>query len=349
MQRKINVLVVDDSIVARSVIVAGITSNSNINVIGTCACANDAKQALKKLKPDVITLDIEMPDQNGIDLLKELLPLYKIPVILVSNLDIRIFDALVAGAVDFVKKPSNPDEKKLFISTLSQKIIAASKSSLKIHSAPPLLSKTSASSVWQNDFGRSEKLDNMIIAIGASTGGVEATAEILEKLPVDTPGIIVVQHLPTGFTKMYAERLDKICSMRVREAKNGDKITRGLVLIAPADFQTSIYFSDGNYYVSCKAGEKVSGHRPSVDVLFQSMADKVKCAKVGIILTGMGQDGAQGLLSMRKAGAYTIGQDESSSVVYGMPRVAFNIGAVETQVSYLDVPKTLINHINKLK
>ena len=196
--------------------------------------------------------------------------------------------------------------------------------------------------------GQRANLDQVIIGLGASTGGTEATLEVLKRLPADIPGMLIVQHMPTGFTQMYAERLNRLCHMEVREAKNGDEVRRGLALLAPADYQMRIVRSGTRYTVSCAQGEKVSGHRPSVDALFFSMAEQVRCKMVGIIMTGMGRDGADGLLQMRRAGAFTIGQDKESCVVYGMPMVAQNIGAVQVQASCENIASVLLRQLNTL-
>lgn len=204
------------------------------------------------------------------------------------------------------------------------------------------------SKIAGNPLLKSSKLDSIVIAIGASTGGTEATLSVIKELPKETPGIVVVQHMPEGFTAMYAERLNKICAMEVKEAENGDEIKRGRVLIARGDFHMEVTGSGTVYRVELKKGEKVSGHRPSVDVLFESVARNVKKNAVGIILTGMGRDGADGLLKMRQNGAYTIGQDESSSVVYGMPMVAFQNGAVIKQTSCDNIANVLKEYLSKL-
>ncbi len=188
-------------------------------------------------------------------------------------------------------------------------------------------------------------LDHTIIGLGASTGGTEATLEVMKRLPADIPGMVIVQHMPPGFTAMYAQRLNRLCAMEVREAKNGDEIRRGLALVAPADLQARVVRMGSRYTLACQPGEKVSGHRPSVDALFTSMAAQVKCHMVGIIMTGMGRDGASGLLEMRKAGAYTIGQDKESCVVYGMPGVAQEIGAVKIQASCENIAAVLMQHL----
>lgn len=189
----------------------------------------------------------------------------------------------------------------------------------------------------------------MVIAIGASTGGTEATLKVLKDLPANTPGIVIVQHMPAGFTKMYAERLNKICKMEVREARNGDTIKQGLILIAPGDFHMSVLKRGNEYAVTCYQGEKVNGHRPSVDVLFNSVAEVFNKNAVGIIMTGMGRDGAEGLLQMRKNGAYTLGESKDSCVVYGMPMVAFNIGAVHKQGTNETIGPLLQKYLNTIK
>ena len=280
--------------VARGVLIDGLNRHPNIEVVGYAINALDARQKVMKLKPDVMTCDVQMPGMNGIDFLKELLPQYPVPTVLVSSLNLRVFDALHAGAVDFVRKPEA----------------------------------------------------RVIVGLGASTGGTEATLEVMKGLPADIPGMVIVQHMPAGFTQMYAERLNRLCRMEVREAKNGDEIRPGLALVAPADLQCRVQRTPaGGYYVSCTQGERVSGHRPSVDALFESMAETVKCPMVGIIMTGMGADGAKGLLSMRQKGAFTIGQDEKSSVVYGMPGVAKKIGAVCEQAACDQIAGVLLRHL----
>ncbi|MGI5953084.1 protein-glutamate methylesterase/protein-glutamine glutaminase [Dysosmobacter sp.] len=344
-QRKIRVLVVDDSAVARAFLIKGLSAYPYIEVVGYAINALDAKAKILRLHPDVMTLDVEMPGTNGIDFLAQLLPEHPLPVILVSSLSLRVFDALAAGAVDFVRKPDGIESRESFLRSLAQKITVAScakvvpprRTGTAVHapaSACLPLSRTGGSAFPQT-----------IIGLGASTGGTEATLEVLRRLPADIPGMVIVQHMPPGFTKMYAQRLDKLCAMEVREAVNGDEIHPGLALIAPADLQARVVRMGTRYTLSCQPGDKVSGHRPSVDVLFSSMASSVKCHMVGIIMTGMGRDGASGLLEMRKAGAYTIGQDKDSCVVYGMPGVAHEIGAVTIQASCENIAPVLIQHL----
>ena len=339
--KKIRVLVVDDSLLARSMITKGLSAHPRIEVVGFAINTLDARQKIPALNPDVMTMDVEMPGQNGIEFLKEYLPTHPVPTILVSSLNLKVFDALAAGAVDFVRKPTTDDTQAAFITALAQKVLVASMSRVRISRAPMAVSAASsaagaavaatASSAPLGLLGSSPALNNVVIGLGASTGGTEATLEVVKRLPADIPPMVIVQHMPPGFTAMYAERLNRLCQMEVREAKNGDELRRGLALVAPADLQARLVRIGDKYTVSCTPGEKVSGHRPSVDALFQSMSEVVRCKMVGIILTGMGQDGAAGLLAMRRKGAYTIGQDQESCVVYGMPKVAYDIGAVCTQ------------------
>ena len=352
-------MVVDDSVLARTMITQGLSLNHRIEIVGTAFNAQDAMVKVPKLRPDVITSDIEMPGMSGIDFLKQLLPRYPLPVILVSSLDLKVFDALSAGAVDFVRKPE-PGQNETFLRNLTQKVIAAAgahvrpRPGIQTPSFPTKpgvvrLPTTGNSPTLPTPplLGNRPSLDNVIIGLGASTGGTEATLEVMRRLPADIPGMLIVQHMPVGFTQMYADRLNRLCHMEVREAKPGDEIRRGLALLAPADYQMRVVRSGTRYTVNCMPGEKVSGHRPSVDALFFSMAEQVKCKMAGIIMTGMGRDGADGLLKMRQAGAYTIGQDKESSVVYGMPMVAYNIGAVQIQGSCEDIAGILLRQLQK--
>ena len=345
MNEKIRVFVVDDSLLFRKVLIDNLSQNPNIEVVGYAIDAFDAERKIPVIKPDVVTVDVEMPRLNGIDFVKKLLPNYPVPVILVSSLNLNVFEALSAGAVDFVRKPdmSASNTASTFINTLISKIFIASRARIRVPGVPsPIVSQKPVGT------GRPFSLNagNTVIAIGASTGGTEATLQVLKNLPPDTPGIVVTQHMPEGFTKMYADRLNHLCQMN--EAQTGDVVERGQVLIAPGDLQMKVIRSGSRYTVSCFSGEKVSGHRPSVDVLFQSVADAAGASSVGIIMTGMGRDGADGLLKMKKKGAFTIGQDAESCVVYGMPMVAYNIGAVTVQTACSNISNVLLKHLYTL-
>lgn len=358
MKKNIRVLVIDDSLVFDRFLSQELPrTNSRIEVVGYSVNPYDALRKIPELKPDVITLDVEMPRVNGIDFLKELLPKYPLPVILVSSLNVSVFDALSNGAVDFVKKPdmSRNYTTQIFVQNLCSKIIIAYSAKVKL---PSNTQAQAAPATRQASYDRpsdsrgisfSMRARNTLIVLGASTGGTEATLQVIEKLPADTPGIVITQHMPEGFTKMYADRLNRLCNMEVKEAENGDVVQVGRVLIAPGgDRQMKIVRSGNGYAVRCYPADKVNGHRPSVDVLFHSAAETAKGNAVGIILTGMGQDGAEGLLHMRQAGAYTIGQDKDSCVVYGMPMVAYKIGGVCIQSSCRDISAVLLKHLKSL-
>ena len=348
LNKKIRVMVVDDSMVARGLIIRGLSAHPRIEIVGYAINTLDARNKIPQYKPDVITMDVEMPGQSGLDFLKQYLPTNPIPVILVSSLNLKVFDALAVGAVDFVRKPDDQQSPDAFIAALAQKIVIASNARPRPAAPAAAAAGGAAAPGAIPKLGPSANLDRVIIGLGASTGGTEATLAVMKRLPADIPPMVIVQHMPPGFTKMYAERLNRLCAMEVREAQSGDELKRGLALVAPADLQCRVVRIGTRYTVNCTHGEKVSGHRPSVDAMFHSMADVVTCKMVGIIMTGMGQDGAHGLLEMRRKGAYTIGQDKESSVVYGMPGVAQNIGAVMIQASCDNVSNVLLRHLKSL-
>lgn len=340
---KIRVLVVDDSVLFRETLAKSLAQDLRIEIVGTAVDADDALQKIRALHPDVVTLDVEMPKMNGIEFLKKLMPIHPVPVVVVSSLPINALDALDAGAVDFVKKPEikGPQDLKNFISELTVKVKIASTANVgqrKRPVAPPVGASTMAPLLRSSD--------STVIAIGASTGGTEAILSVVKELPATTPGIVIVQHMPPVFTKMYAQRLDKICHMRVKEAEPGDRVERGQVIIGAGEYHLRLVKDTRGYYVKSEQGAKVSGHCPSVDVLFESVATTAGRNAVGVLLTGMGADGANGLLHMRKQGAYTIGQDKESCVVYGMPMVAFNIGGVEKQLPLDRIGAEIIRFLN---
>ena len=340
---KIKVLVVDDSIVARKTIMDGLARFPRIEVIGYAINAMDAERKVKSLNPDVMTCDVQMPGMTGIEFLKKLLPVHPLPVVLVSSLNLKVFDALHAGAVGFVRKPDGVQSREAFVQSLAEAVTEAASAKVR-RPAPVKAPEVEAAPMLP--LGPLTLKQPYLIGLGASTGGTEATLEVMKRLPADITPMVVVQHMPPGFTKMYAERLNKLCRMEVREAANGDKLHPGLALVAPADLQCRVNrTAAGEYYVTCQPGEKVSGHRPSVDALFHSMADNVRCKMIGIIMTGMGADGAEGLLRMRQRGAYTIGQDKESRVVYGMPGVAFEKGAVCEQASCERIASVLLRSL----
>lgn len=341
IDKVINVLIVDDSAVFRKVLSTEISVDEQIRVVATACDVYDARDKILEHQPDVMILDIEMPKMNGIDFLKKLLPQYSMKVIVTSSADNRVFDALNAGAVDFVSKPSSNQGTNM--STYSTEMI------FKIKTAyiAKIKNKKTTSQIVGKKVLKNKKVDDKIIAIGASTGGTESILQVLKTFSNDIPGIVITQHMPPVFTNMYANRLNTLLSLEVKEAENGDIIKPGRVLLAPGDYQMSIKRTGSLYKVKCEKGPKVNGHRPSVDVLFESVAKYAGNNAIGIILTGMGRDGAKGLLSMRRKGAFTIGQDEASCIVYGMPKVAFNIGGVSKQAHLNDIGELVYSHLNK--
>lgn len=341
--RPIKVLVVEDSMVFRELLVQSLSKDPGIQVVGTAKDPFEARDAILEYKPDVMTLDVELPRMSGIEFLRKLIPQYPLPVVVISSLSDKVFDAMNAGAVDFVAKPSYTDRKQLENFVHNELLVK-----IKIASTAKIskIKRKVAQEVQQNFVSKGK---NLIIAIGASTGGTEAICSVMKDYGADLPGIVVVQHMPPGFTEMYAKRLDNQCRVRVKEARTGDRVLPGTVLIAPGgDKHMRVVNVGGSYQVEVVAGPKVNGHCPSVDVLFESVARVAGKDALGIILTGMGGDGAKGLLAMRQAGARTIGQDESTCVVYGMPKVAYDLGAVEYQDKLSDIAKRTYSVLNRM-
>lgn len=340
VSRKIKVLIVDDSLLFRETLAKEIAKDFGIEVVGTAADPFMARDKILELKPDVVTLDVEMPKMDGIAFLKKLMPQYPLPVIVVSSVGKNVFEALDAGAVDFVTKPDAGKQGGMnsFINELIVKIKIASTAKVgsykKDYEAARIVSE------------HGTDISETILAIGASTGGTEAIYNVITAFPRDMPGILIVQHMPPVFTRLYADRLNNSCKMEVKEAQDGDAVKPGRVLVAAGDFHMRLAKGPKGYYVKCARGDKVNGHCPSVDVLFDSVAEAAKDKAIGVILTGMGADGAKGLLNMRQKGAYTIGQDEKTSTVYGMPMVAYNIGAVVKQLPLDRIPQEICNHLS---
>jgi two-component system, chemotaxis family, protein-glutamate methylesterase/glutaminase len=330
MMAPARVLVVDDSATMRGLITAVLSSDPEVNVVGQAGDAMEAREAIKALNPDVVTLDIEMPNMNGLEFLDKIMRLRPMPVIMVSSLTHRGADATLAaleiGAFDCIGKPS-PGELRPF-PELAEKVKAAARSKYR-YGAQPVPASTQPANVNQETAYR---VGRKIVAIGSSTGGVEALITVLQGFPVNCPPTVITQHMPPTFTKSFAERLNRLCAPVVQEATDGARLEIGKIYLAPGGERHLQVVNPSA--PSCRLLDKdpVNGHRPSVDVLFDSVAELAGRNAVGVILTGMGRDGAAGLLKMRYAGAKTIGQDEKSCVVYGMPRVAQELGAVERQL-----------------
>ena len=326
-QMPIKVLIVDDSIVFRQIIAKGIQTDPEIEVVATATDPFDARDKILKYEPNVLTCDIEMPKMNGIEFIRRLLPQYSIPTIVVSSVSDKVFDAMDAGAVDFVTKPDaqSPEGVQRFIKELIGMIKAASKA----HIENQILKSPVRSVREKNPDAEIRNFD--LIAIGASTGGTEAIFNLLMQLPAQLPGIVIVQHIPPVFSRMFADRLNKQTVFQVKEAENGDLVERRHVYVAPGDKHVQIRKTDRGYMLKVFEGEKVNGHCPSVDVMFNSVAEEAGARAMGVILTGMGYDGAKGITLMKRRGAVTIGQDEKTSVVYGMPKAAYDLKGVLKQ------------------
>ncbi len=343
---KIRVLIVDDSLLIRQMFTKILSSDAEIEVIGTAENADDARTKIKELNPDVITLDIEMPGMDGISFLKKIMALRPMPVVMSSSLTQRgadtTIEALESGAVDYIPKATSTDFNS---EELSNELILKVKNASKVKFRKAIES-IRAENIIKPSSDNNQKVNfrsNLLFAIGASTGGVEALRDVLINLPANFPPIVITQHMPPKYTFSFAERLNKICQMKVKEAENGDIITDGNVYIAPGGMHLEVIKRSNQMACVVRYGDKVSGHIPSVDVLFESVAKNIGKVASGVILTGMGRDGAKGMLEMKKAGCHNFGQDEDSCVVYGMPKAAYLAGAVDEQVSLSKLPNAMIN------
>jgi len=343
LDKKIKLLIVDDSILFRETLAKFFANDKLIEVVDKASDPYEARDKIVALRPYVITLDVEMPKMNGIQFLRKLIPQYPVPTVIVSSAPIKAFDALDAGAVDYVKKPTikTPKDMEAFAADLRLKIITASQAKViqkkSTPAAAPSSNKISSAALARNT--------QTIIAMGASTGGTDALQTVLTTMPANSPPIVIVQHMPPGFTKMFADRLNKICAVQIKEAQDGDRLANGVALIAPGDFHMSLHKDTKGYFVKVEYGEKVSSHRPSVDYLFDSVAKVAGKNAIGVIMTGMGSDGADGMVKMRKQGAYTIGQDKETCVVYGMPMTAFMRGGCSVQAPLDKISKMICDRL----
>jgi len=338
MSKRIKVLVVDDSAVVRTVLSRQLAEDPDIEVVGTAPDPFVARDKIIKLKPDVLTLDIEMPRMDGLTFLRRLMHHHPMPVIIVSSLTPKgsrmCIEALESGAVEVLSKPGGAYTVGDMAETLVEKIKSAAHVNVaRLSSAAPPSTRLAAMA----------ETTNKILALGASTGGTKALASILEAMPVNAPGTVITQHMPENFTRSFAERLNEISRMQVKEAEDGDSVATGNALLAPGNKHMVLRRSGSRYYVNVKDGPLINRHRPSVDVMFRSVARAAGANSVGVILTGMGGDGAKGLKLMKDAGAPTIAQDEASCVVFGMPRVAVELGAAEKVVSLDAIPGAIMN------
>lgn len=347
---KVKVMVVDDSAVVRQTLTDLLNSDDELEVIASAADPYIAAEKLRDFIPDVITLDIEMPKMDGLTFLRKLMEQHPIPVVICSSLASEGSDtalkALELGAVDIITKPKIGTKQFLEESRIHicDVVKAASMAKLKKKTVSPLIQpKLTADAVLKKSNNKSMiETTEKVIVVGASTGGTEALRYFLEAFPLDSPGIIVVQHMPENFTKAFAKRLDSYCKITVKEAENGDSVIRGRALIAPGNYHMLLKRQGAKYIVEIKTGPLVSRHRPSVDVLFRSAAQYAGKNAIGVIMTGMGDDGAKGMLEMKDAGAFTIAQDEKTCVVYGMPNEAVKLGGVDKILPLEEIAKNVL-------
>ena len=350
-ERKIKVLVVDDSALMREMISKMLSEDPEIEVLDTAHDTNDARSKIKSLNPDIITLDIEMPGMDGISFLEKIMTLRPMPVIMCSTLTQKgaeeTIKCLEIGAVDFVGKPF-AQENKDSILLLKNQLISKIKIAVSARIQRSIIKPISNNSYDASIIAKLKSLDDVIIAVGASTGGVEATKSLLESMPKDSmPPILITQHMPKAFTSSFASRLSSLLSMNVKEAENNMLLEKGGVYIAPGDLHMEIKASGSRPYISLKDGPLESGHKPSVDVLMKSVAQSNIKTKIGVMLTGMGKDGAEGMLKLKQSGSYNIGQSEESCVVYGMPKAAKQIGAIDIEAPVQNIASVIIDYLVK--
>lgn len=340
---KTKVLIIDDSAVIRHLLTEILNQADDIEVVGTAQDPIFAANKIKNLRPDVITLDVEMPRMDGLSFLEELMKTDPIPVLMVSALTQKDCEttlrALELGAIDYITKPSIDVSSGVINlgDEIVKKVRLAAKAKVRQVKVEAKVKTSSSTSALTST-------SDKIIAIGASTGGTQAITEIVTALPESTPGTVIVQHMPPVFTKSFAERLNSMSRIGVKEAVNGDRVLRGTALIAPGNRHMTVKRNGAMYYVEIIDGPMVNFVRPSVDVLFRSVAKYAGRNAVGVILTGMGEDGARGMLEMKEAGAFTIAQDEASSVVFGMPKRAIELGAVDRVISLNEIAKIILEH-----
>ncbi len=350
---KIRVLTVDDSALMRQVLAMLLAKDPDIEVVGSAPDPFIAREKIKALNPDVLTLDVEMPKMDGITFLEKLMRGHPMPVVMVSSLTEAgcqtTLRALELGAVDFITKPKI--DLREGMEDIAQDLIAKVKAAAAARVRPLNVKRLSSSEPDASRFTRDSSRTSMIkttdtiIAIGSSTGGTEAVKDLLEMLPPDTPPILITQHMPERFTKTWADRLNSLCRISVKEAQHGDSVLPGHALVAPGNFHMTLVRSGARYTVHLNQDPPVNRHRPSVDVMFASVAQYAGANAVGVILTGMGNDGAKEMLTMKRAGAFTLAQDEASCVVFGMPKEAIKAGAVDKVLPLGDIAGAILAHV----
>ena len=356
--KKIKVLIVDDSALVRRMLTDILSSDKNIEVVGTAPDPLIARDKIKQLKPDVLTLDVEMPKMDGLTFLSNLMRLHPLPVIMVSSLTEKGADvtlqALETGAIDYVSKPKEDLGGTLtnYAKEIIDKVKVAASANIHARDNRPtkmrVTEKQSAGAILKKASSKPFKTTDKIIAIGASTGGTEAIKDVLMSMPADSPGIVITQHIPEAFSASFAERMDRLSDLSVCEAKDGQQIIPGHAYIAPGGKHLLVKRNGAQYICSIKDGPPVNRHKPSVDVLFRSVAQNAGANAISVILTGMGDDGANGMLEMHEAGSFTIAQDEKTSVVWGMPGEAVARGCVDHVLGLLQIPAKIMSLLRKI-
>ncbi len=346
--KKIRVLIVDDSALIRGVMTELLSQDPGIEVVGAATDPYAARDKIKSLNPDVLTLDVEMPKMDGLTFLQKVMSARPMPVIMVSSLTESgcetTFRALEIGAVDFITKPKIDVQHGLeeLAETITNKVKAAAAATVRKRTPSPVNQDRIRELATQSSM---IKTTDTIIAIGASTGGTEALKELLEVLPSSVPPIVITQHMPERFTKTFAERLNQVCQIGVKEAEEGDSVIPGQALLAPGNYHMELRRSGARYHVTLNQNPPVNRHRPSVDAMFHSVAHYAGANSLGVILTGMGNDGAAGMLEMKKAGGFNLAQDEASCVVFGMPKEAIKAGGVDKILPLSDLPSAMLTHL----
>lgn len=347
-KKVVRVLVVDDMALTRTIIARGLEMDPGIEVVAKASDPYSAREMIVQYRPDVITLDIEMPRMDGVEFLKKLMPQFPVPVVMVSSFSAdkkKQIDAILkAGAVDYVVKPdaNDPDGATNMIMELRTKVKLASTKDVSHWKHSGVAAEERAKK--QQNF--SARFNNFVIAIGASTGGTEAIKEVITRFPASMPGVVMVQHMPIGFTKMFADRLNSLCEMEVKEAEDGDQIVPGRILLAPGAKHLKVFKRGSTFHVKIFDGELVNGHKPSVEVMMQSVAEAYGKNSIGVMLTGMGGDGADGMKSMHDAGARTLAQNEETCVVFGMPKVAWEKGGVDKLMPLTNIADEVIRLVD---
>ncbi|MFV0498315.1 MAG: chemotaxis-specific protein-glutamate methyltransferase CheB [Candidatus Fimivivens sp.] len=346
VKKKCRVFIVDDSMLFRISLSNRLEEDPFFQVVGIASDPMEAIEKIKAIRPDVVTLDAEISKMTDNGFLKKIMLLYPMPVVVVSLAPITTRSVMDAGAAGFIKKPdvNSSADFNQFMRELAVKLKIASIAKVEQKKQPE-----APASKLRGVPALTHTVENMVIAIGASIGGTEAILAVVKDFPPNAPGIVVVQHMPPVFTRMYAERLNSICHMTVKEAQDGDRVESGKIIIGAGGFHLRLKKDAKGYYVRSERGEKFGGHCPSVDVLFESVAQTAKNRSIGVILTGMGTDGANGLLQMKEVGAYTIGQNKENCIVYGMPLAAFNTGAVKKQLPLNQIGDEILTYLKSVK